>query len=244
MDASLSPTSHIPHPMCWKSLLALLQIVQNPTTTVPLHSHGCHPGSATSISSCFSQSIPAPGSFSTTQLNAAAGASQPRLKVLLSALSQEQGSGPHCGLSDGSDRHPPAHPLPVWPNDSGMLLPQGLCTGCSFSMECFSPQRPAWLTPVWPQVFQSNIRQCCVEDRSTDWNHTAWAQVPLLPLASRLMLQMLFLFFSFFFLWPHLQHTEGPRLGVESELLLPAYTTATAMLDLSRICNLRRILGP
>ena len=41
-----------------------------------------------------------------------------------------------------------------------------------------------------------------------------------------------------------------PRLGVESELQLPAYTTATAMLDLSLICNLhpssqqRQVLNP
>ena len=30
------------------------------------------------------------------------------------------------------------------------------------------------------------------------------------------------------FLQPHLQHMEVPRLGVKSELELPAYTTATA----------------
>ena len=33
-----------------------------------------------------------------------------------------------------------------------------------------------------------------------------------------------------------LQHMEVPRLGVESELRLPAYATATG--DLSHICNL------
>ena len=32
---------------------------------------------------------------------------------------------------------------------------------------------------------------------------------------------------------------EGPRLGVEVELQLLAYITATAMPDLSHICNLR-----
>ena len=38
---------------------------------------------------------------------------------------------------------------------------------------------------------------------------------------------------------------EVPRLGVESELQPPAYTTATAMLDPSCICDLhRRILNP
>ena len=38
----------------------------------------------------------------------------------------------------------------------------------------------------------------------------------------------LLLFFSLFFLGPHLQHMEVPRLGLELELQLPAYTTATA----------------
>ena len=33
---------------------------------------------------------------------------------------------------------------------------------------------------------------------------------------------------------------EVPRLGVKSELQLPAYTTATATPDLSHICNLCR----
>ena len=31
---------------------------------------------------------------------------------------------------------------------------------------------------------------------------------------------------------------EVPRLGVKSELQVPAYATATAILDLSRVCNL------
>ena len=36
---------------------------------------------------------------------------------------------------------------------------------------------------------------------------------------------------------PHLWHMEGPRLGAESEPQLPAYTTATAMPDPSRVCD-------
>ena len=47
-----------------------------------------------------------------------------------------------------------------------------------------------------------------------------------------------FFFFFSVFLGPHLQHMEVPRIGVESELQLLAYTTATAMADPSRICNL------
>ena len=40
------------------------------------------------------------------------------------------------------------------------------------------------------------------------------------------------------FLGPHPWHMEVPRLGVESELQLPAYTTASATSDPSHICNL------
>ena len=42
-------------------------------------------------------------------------------------------------------------------------------------------------------------------------------------------------FFSFCFLGPHLQHTENPRLGAQSELQLWVYTTVTATWDLSLI---------
>ena len=42
----------------------------------------------------------------------------------------------------------------------------------------------------------------------------------------------------FFPLGLHLWHVEVARLGVSSELQLPAYTTAIAMWDLSCICDL------
>ena len=53
-----------------------------------------------------------------------------------------------------------------------------------------------------------------------------------------------FFFFSFFllFLWLHQWHMEVLRLGVESEPDLPAYATATAMPDLSLICELHHSL--
>ena len=49
--------------------------------------------------------------------------------------------------------------------------------------------------------------------------------------------------YVFIFLGPHLWHIEIPRLGVESELLLLAYTTVTATADPatadpSRLCDL------
>ena len=55
------------------------------------------------------------------------------------------------------------------------------------------------------------------------------------------LILILFIYlFIFCFLGLHLQHTELPRLGVESELQLPAYTTAIAMWDPSFICDLHR----
>ena len=60
----------------------------------------------------------------------------------------------------------------------------------------------------------------------------------------------LLLFSIFFFLGPHPSHMEVPRLGVERELQLPAYTTATVTRDPSHVCNLHhslrqhRILNP
>ena len=47
-------------------------------------------------------------------------------------------------------------------------------------------------------------------------------------------------FFLFFFLGLHPWRMKVPRLGVESELQLPDYTTATAAQDPSCICNLHR----
>ena len=54
-----------------------------------------------------------------------------------------------------------------------------------------------------------------------------------------LSILLFFLFFFFLsFLKRHLQHMKVARLGVESELQLLAYTTATATWDPSHICDL------
>ena len=42
----------------------------------------------------------------------------------------------------------------------------------------------------------------------------------------------------FCFLGPHPWHMEVPRRGVQSEIQLPAYATATAMWDPSCVCDL------
>ena len=49
---------------------------------------------------------------------------------------------------------------------------------------------------------------------------------------------LFFLFVCFCFLGPHPWHMEVSRLGVKSELQLPAYTTATATRDPSHVCDL------
>ena len=41
-----------------------------------------------------------------------------------------------------------------------------------------------------------------------------------------------------YFLHTHLWHKEIPRLGVDLELQLPTYATATATPDLSHLCSL------
>ena len=45
-------------------------------------------------------------------------------------------------------------------------------------------------------------------------------------------------FFNWVFLWLHPRHMEVPRLGVELELQLLAYSTATAMQDPSHVYDL------
>ena len=66
-------------------------------------------------------------------------------------------------------------------------------------------------------------------------------------LLQRPVVDLFHFFFNFYFLvflGSHPQHMEVPRLQVESELQLPAYTVAIAMPDPSHICDLRRILNP
>ena len=65
----------------------------------------------------------------------------------------------------------------------------------------------------------------------------------VIPLAiSMPMLVPHFIIIIFSFLGPHLRHMEIPRLGVELELQLPDYATATTMPDLSWILKKCQIL--
>ena len=53
-----------------------------------------------------------------------------------------------------------------------------------------------------------------------------------------IFIYLFFLFLFFGSLGPHVRNTEVPRLGIELELQLLAYSTATATPDLSQVCNL------
>ena len=61
-------------------------------------------------------------------------------------------------------------------------------------------------------------------------HHSSWPQ--------HWILFFFFFFLSFVLLGPPPWHMEVPRLGVESELQLLAYTTAIATLDPRRVCDL------
>ena len=54
---------------------------------------------------------------------------------------------------------------------------------------------------------------------------------PFLYFYFYLFFDFCFVLFCFCFLGPHPRHMEVPRLGIQSELQLPAYTTAHAMPD-------------
>ena len=57
-------------------------------------------------------------------------------------------------------------------------------------------------------------------------------------LVERMSLTFISCWRFYFFKGPHLWHMDVPRQGVESELQLLAYATATAMPDVSGICDL------
>ena len=67
---------------------------------------------------------------------------------------------------------------------------------------------------------------------------TMWPSLFSPEIRPRICFFGLFLFLSFIFLGPCLSHMEVPRLRVQLELQLLAYTTATATPDPSHVCHL------
>ena len=85
--------------------------------------------------------------------------------------------------------------------------------------------RARWLRPEEPSGM--------VENRKATSLFQSFGQVLSIYLSISLSIYL-----SIIFLGPYLRHMEVPRLGVESELEVPAYTTATATLDPICICDL------
>ena len=114
-----------------------------------------------------------------------------------------------------STRGPPPHPFPL--------------KGPSSTQPALSNHEAAsgysWFLPIfiWTQFPEHSFLPCPI--RSSPWSWQLGAVN-----ASCV--------FVFAILGPHLRHIEVPRLGVKSELQLPAYTTATATQDPSRVYNL------
>ena len=121
-----------------------------------------------------------------------------------------------------TDNTPPQAPLPSCPY-------KGLSYGaCKVRVVCHSPQLQH-LNTTLAYIAYSPFQFCVI-----------FYACPLNgPLAVQIWHLLLFFFFPLFFLFgPYLWHMEVPRLGVKSELWLPAYTTATATQDPSRVCYL------
>ena len=90
----------------------------------------------------------------------------------------------------------------------------------------FSQMEPSqWFT------FHTRGRFVSIHEHVNQSNIFPWLSVKVLFFC-------LFVCLFLSFLGPHLQHIEVSRLGVKSELQLLAYTTATAMEDVSRVCDL------
>ena len=79
-------------------------------------------------------------------------------------------------------------------------------------------------------VVHLKLRQCCMSVISLyDWKKKACRLCNYFLFDKHILNYIYFFnFFFFVFLGLRLQHMEVPRLGVKSELSMPAYTTATA----------------
>ena len=82
------------------------------------------------------------------------------------------------------------------------------------------------------------------EGFSATWTGLGLASLPCAKEASSCGSSVVFCLFVCLFFWSFCPfraipwYTEVPRLRAEEELQLPAYTTATATQDLSRVCDL------
>ena len=111
------------------------------------------------------------------------------------------------------------------------------CWGCLFVSVSLNRLEAHFKKILWLQLSPGSsvsAQQISVEQMKKNKNKKEWL-FPVLPQKSihfnRRKITPDFILFYFCFLGPHPGHMEFPRLGVESELQLQAYTTATAMPD-------------
>uniref|UniRef100_A0A4X1VXY8 EF-hand domain-containing protein n=1 Tax=Sus scrofa TaxID=9823 RepID=A0A4X1VXY8_PIG len=130
--------------------------------------------------------------------------------------------------------------------------PPSSCSTLPTPLLTHTPQGPeTWLSartwrglgdgqgaPPLPRSWTPACRECGASVPFTTHLHPVqqvfWSILPF---------SLFFFFFFFFFKEPLLWHIEVPRLGVDLELQLPAYHTATAMPDPSSIYDLCCSLG-
>ena len=106
-----------------------------------------------------------------------------------------------------------------------------------------SGMNPSWSKPTESEAFLNGEIQVA---RGTDWLNKTTSSFPDTELnyyffnflKFYLFYYYYYYYYYFCFLGPNLRHVEVPRLGVESELQLLAYTTAIVMCDPSRVCDL------
>ena len=89
---------------------------------------------------------------------------------------------------------------------------------------------------------KTQSRLCCLQTRKcpeTKYNFMSWLRWRIFRNSHCIC----FCLFVCCFLRPHPRHIELPRLGVEWELQLSAYTTATATRDPTHVCDLHHSSG-
>ena len=92
-----------------------------------------------------------------------------------------------------------------------------------------------------PRDGQRGVHQLLMLERDVGaWWGGGQELYHFLVISTFFLLSFFFFFFFLFFLGPHLRYVFIPRLGVESEPQLPAYTTATATQDPNHIFDLPR----
>ena len=101
------------------------------------------------------------------------------------------------------------------------VVPQPLGSLFLYNLNSYSLMTPYFVAPA-PETEEGSCQVCL-----TLFSFSFFPFISFFPS-----------FFLPFFLWPHLQHMEVPRLGVQSNLQLPAYAYTTAMPDPSQICEL------